>query len=97
MSLPEWATRRRYVDEALGATGWRPIIPYDPGASRDLGHVFDAIQIGLTATPAAHTIAYFGDITYRYEYDRAVHEGYQLCRSSPRHHPSPAAHITAEA
>jgi type I restriction enzyme R subunit len=36
MSLPEWATRRRYVDEALGATGWRPIISYDPGAPRDL-------------------------------------------------------------
>ena len=37
---------------------------------------FDAIKIGLTATPAAHTKAYFNDVVYRYEYDRAVREGY---------------------
>ena len=33
---------------------------------------FDAIKIGLTATPAAHTKAYFKDVVYRYEYQRAV-------------------------
>jgi type I restriction enzyme, R subunit len=37
---------------------------------------FDAIKIGLTATPAAHTTAYFENIVYRYEYERAVREGY---------------------
>ncbi len=37
---------------------------------------FDAIKIGLTATPAAHTKAYFRDVVYRYEYQRAVQEGY---------------------
>jgi type I restriction enzyme R subunit len=37
---------------------------------------FDAIKIGLTATPAAHTKAYFKDVIYRYEYERAVREGY---------------------
>ncbi|HEX5270976.1 MAG TPA: type I restriction-modification enzyme R subunit C-terminal domain-containing protein [Gemmataceae bacterium] len=37
---------------------------------------FDAIKVGLTATPAAHTKAYFTDIIYRYEYERAVREGY---------------------
>ena len=37
---------------------------------------FDAIKIGLTATPAAHTMAYFKDMVYRYEYERAVREGY---------------------
>lgn len=37
---------------------------------------FDAVKIGLTATPAAHTTAYFENIVYRYEYDRAVREGY---------------------
>jgi type I restriction enzyme R subunit len=37
---------------------------------------FDAIKIGLTATPAAHTTAYFENIAYRYEYERAVQEGY---------------------
>lgn len=37
---------------------------------------FDAIKIGLTATPALHTKAYFTDVVYRYEYERAVREGY---------------------
>ena len=37
---------------------------------------FDAIRVGLTATPAAHTTAYFKEIVYRYEYERAVREGY---------------------
>lgn len=37
---------------------------------------FDATKVGLTATPAAHTTAYFKDIVYRYEYERAVREGY---------------------
>jgi type I restriction enzyme R subunit len=37
---------------------------------------FDAIKMGLTATPAAHTTAYFENIVYRYEYERAVREGY---------------------
>lgn len=37
---------------------------------------FDARKIGLTATPAAHTAAYFKDIVYRYDYERAVREGY---------------------
>ncbi len=37
---------------------------------------FDAITLGLTATPAAHTTSYFHDIVYRYGYERAVQEGY---------------------
>jgi type I restriction enzyme R subunit len=37
---------------------------------------FDAIKIGLTATPAHHTTSYFKDIVFRYEYERAVREGY---------------------
>ena len=37
---------------------------------------FDAIKIGLTATPAAHTTSYFKEIVYRYEYERAVREGH---------------------
>ncbi len=37
---------------------------------------FDAIKVGLTATPAAHTKAYFHDVVFRYEYARAVREGY---------------------
>lgn len=37
---------------------------------------FDAIKLGLTATPAAHTTSYFKDVVYRYEYERAIREGY---------------------
>lgn len=37
---------------------------------------FDAIKVGLTATPAAHTTAFFRHIAYRYDYERAVREGY---------------------
>lgn len=33
---------------------------------------FDAIQIGLTATPATHTVAYFGEPVYSYGYHEAV-------------------------
>lgn len=37
---------------------------------------FDSIKVGLTATPAVHTISYFENMVFRYEYDRAVREGY---------------------
>ena len=43
--------------------------------SKTLDH-FDAIKVGLTATPAAHTMAAFKEIIYRYEYERAVREGF---------------------
>lgn len=37
---------------------------------------FDAIKVGLTATPAAHTTSYFQDVVYRYGYEQAVRDGY---------------------
>lgn len=37
---------------------------------------FDAVKIGLTATPAAHTTSFFKDIVYRYPYELAVRDGY---------------------
>jgi len=37
---------------------------------------FDGIRIGLTATPAAHTTAFFKEVVYRYDYEQAVKEGY---------------------
>jgi type I restriction enzyme, R subunit len=43
---------------------------------RDTLDHFDAIKVGLTATPALHTVSYFENLVYRYEYDRAVREGY---------------------
>jgi type I restriction enzyme, R subunit len=54
---------RGYTSSELAA--WRQTLDH-----------FDAIKIGLTATPAAHTTAYFKDVVFRYEYERAVREGF---------------------
>ena len=43
---------------------------------RDTLNHFDAIRIGLTATPALHTTSYFGAPVFRYEYERAVRDGF---------------------
>jgi len=43
---------------------------------RDTLNHFDAIRVGLTATPAAHTTSYFREVVFRYEYERAVREGF---------------------
>lgn len=48
----------------------------EEGKWRQVLDHFDAIKIGLTATPAAHTKAYFDDIVYRYTVDRAISEGF---------------------
>ncbi len=37
---------------------------------------FDAIKVGLTATPASHTVAYFGNPIYRYTVEQAVLDGF---------------------
>ena len=37
---------------------------------------FDAIKIGLTATPAKHTTGYFGAPVFHYSYEQAVREGH---------------------
>lgn len=42
---------------------------------REVLEHFDGIQVGLTATPASHTTAYFHEIVFRYSYERAVAEG----------------------
>jgi type I restriction enzyme R subunit len=44
---------------------WRSVLNY-----------FDAVKIGLTATPASHTVAYFGSPIYRYNVEQAVLEGF---------------------
>ncbi len=43
---------------------------------RDTLEHFDAIKIGLTATPAKHTAAYFTHLAYTYAYEDAVKQGY---------------------
>ncbi len=43
---------------------------------RNVLNHFDAIKIGLTATPAFHTVAYFGKPIFSYSLEQAVEEGY---------------------
>lgn len=43
---------------------------------RDTLNHFDAIQIGLTATPAPHTLAHFKHVAHRYDYEHAVLDGH---------------------
>jgi type I restriction enzyme R subunit len=43
---------------------------------REVLNHFDGVKIGLTATPAVHTKAFFKEIVYSYNYERAVREGY---------------------
>ncbi len=44
---------------------WRTVLEY-----------FDAVKIGLTATPALHTVAYFGNPISRYPIEEAILDGY---------------------
>lgn len=43
---------------------------------RDVINHFDAVKIGLTATPAAHTTAIFGEPVFRYSVEQAIKDGY---------------------
>ncbi|MEQ1719394.1 MAG: type I restriction-modification system endonuclease, partial [Hyphomicrobium sp.] len=44
---------------------------------------FDAVKIGLTATPALHTAQIFGDPVYTYSYREAVIDGYLVDHEPP--------------
>ena len=54
--------------------GFRDLADYISKFRRVLDH-FDAVKIGLTATPALHTVQIFGDPTFRYTYREAVIDG----------------------
>ncbi len=43
---------------------------------RDVIEYFDATKIGLTATPAPHSLSLFRDVVYRYTVDRAILDEY---------------------
>lgn len=43
---------------------------------REVLQHFDAVRVGLTATPAAHTTAFFKEVVYRYDYEKAVKDGF---------------------
>lgn len=49
---------------------------------RVLDH-FDAVKVGLTATPALHTVEIFGKPVYRYTYRQAVIDGFLVDHEPP--------------
>jgi type I restriction enzyme, R subunit len=44
---------------------------------------FDAVKVGLTATPALHTVQIFGDPIFTYSYREAVIDGYLIDHEPP--------------
>ncbi|MBN1151170.1 DEAD/DEAH box helicase family protein [candidate division WOR-3 bacterium] len=48
----------------------------DTNIWRSVLNHFDAVKLGLTATPASHTVAYFGNPVFRYTVEQAVLEGF---------------------
>ena len=50
---------------------------------RQVLEYFDAVKIGLTATPALHTAQIFGDPIYTYSYREAVIDGYLIDHEPP--------------
>jgi type I restriction enzyme R subunit len=50
---------------------------------RQVVDYFDAIKVGLTATPALHTTKIFGDPIYTYSYPEAVIDGYLVDHRPP--------------
>lgn len=44
---------------------------------------FDAVKVGLTATPALHTVSIFGDPIFKYSYREAVVDGYLIDHEPP--------------
>lgn len=61
---------------------YRDQLDYVSKYRRVLDH-FDAIRIGLTATPATHTIAIFGLAIYEYSYRRAVIDHFLVDHEPP--------------
>lgn len=53
------------------------------GKYRAVIEYFDAVKIGLTATPAFHTIKIFGNPVFTYSYREAVIEGYLVDHDAP--------------
>lgn len=43
---------------------------------RNVLNHFDAVKVGLTATPASHTVAYFGKPIFNYPLQQAIDEGF---------------------
>ncbi len=67
---------------ALAEYGIRDQLDYVSKYRRVLDH-FDAVKIGLTATPAKHTAQIFGRPVFRYTYREAVIDGHLIDHEPP--------------
>ena len=65
-----------------GEIAFRSLGDYVSKYRRVLDH-FDAVRIGLTATPALHTTEIFGPPVYQYAYRQAVIDGYLVDHEPP--------------
>jgi type I restriction enzyme R subunit len=65
-----------------GEMSFRNEADYVSKYRRVLEH-FDAVKIGLTATPALHTVQIFGDPIFTYSYREAVIDGYLIDHDPP--------------
>jgi hypothetical protein len=74
--LPHRQVPDPHVDHAFGDTelSFRSQDDYISKYRRVLEH-FDAVKVGLTATPALHSVQIFGDPIYTYSYREAVIDG----------------------
>lgn len=70
---------REMSDQELG---FRSQDDYVSKYRRVLEH-FDAVKVGLTATPALHTVQIFGDPVFTYSYREAVIDGYLIDHEPP--------------
>lgn len=70
---------RELSDQDLG---FRDESDYISKYRRVLEH-FDAVKIGLTATPALHTVEIFGEPVFKYSYREAVIDGYLIDHEPP--------------
>ena len=50
---------------------------------RDTIKHFDGIKVGLTATPAQHTVAYFNEPIFKYSVEEAVNDGFLVDYDDP--------------
>ncbi|MBK1650370.1 type I restriction-modification system endonuclease [Rhabdochromatium marinum] len=65
-----------------GELSFRSEADYVSKYRRVLEH-FDAVKIGLTATPALHTVEIFGDPVFTYSYREAVVDGFLIDHEPP--------------
>lgn len=70
---------REMTDQELG---FRSEADYISKYRRVLEH-FDAVKVGLTATPALHTTQIFGDPVFTYSYREAVIDGWLIDHEPP--------------